>query len=81
MVSLHHIGREPTGIVEITAFARIESFEGPDDREFVSHDFFPCSLEPFVITWKTKDAEIAESYKHWIDAALAVAFKEYGDRL
>ncbi len=81
VVSLHHVGREPTGIVEITAFARVESFEDPDDREFVSNDFFPCSLEPFVITWTTTNSDIVESYKRWLDAALAIAFKEYSDRL
>jgi len=81
VVSLHHIGREPTGIVEVTAFARIESIEEAEEREFIAHDFFPCSLEPFVITWKTTDADVAESYKRWLDAALAVAFEKYGDLL
>lgn len=81
VVSLHHVGREPTGIVEITAFARIESFEDSEDREFVSQGFFLCSLEPFVITWKTTDDDVSTSYQRWLDAALAIAFKEYGDRL
>jgi 5-carboxymethyl-2-hydroxymuconate isomerase len=81
VASFHHVGRELTGIMEVTAFARLESFEGNEEREFASHDFFPCSLEPFVITWKTNEADVATSYEHWLDAALAVAIKEYGDRL
>ena len=45
--------------MEVTAFARLESFEGNEEREFALHNFFPCSLEPFVITWKTNEADVA----------------------
>ncbi|MFT5430064.1 MAG: hypothetical protein ACI9OJ_000737, partial [Myxococcota bacterium] len=31
VVSMHHVGRELSGIMEITAFAHIEAFEGLDD--------------------------------------------------
>jgi len=81
VVSFHHAGRELSGIMEATAFSRIESFEGSEDRESVSQDFFLCSLEPFVFTHKTKEQDITESFARWLDSALAVALKEYGDRL
>ena len=67
--------------MEGTAFARLESFEDSDDRGNVSQDFFPCSLEPFVFTYKTGEKEIADSFEKWLDAAVAVAIKEFGDRL
>ena len=78
---LPHVGRELSGIMEATAFARLESFEDSDDRELVSQDFFLCSLEPFVFTYKTKEQDITDSFARWLDAAVAVAIKEYGDRL
>lgn len=81
VTSLHHVGRELSGIMELTTFARLESFEGPDDRELVSQEFSPCSLEPFVITWKTAHSDIEASYSRWLDAALAIAMQEFGDRL
>jgi hypothetical protein len=81
VVSFHHVGRELSGIMEATAFSQLESFEGSEDRESVSQDFFRCSLEPFVFTYKTQEQEITESFSRWLDAALAVAIKEYGDRL
>jgi len=81
VVSFHHVGRELTGIMEATAFARLESFEDSEDREYVTQDFFLCSLEPFVFTYQTSEDEIAAAYARWLDAALAVAIKEYGDRL
>ena len=81
VTSFHHVGRELSGIMEVTAFSQLESFEDSDDREYVSQDFFLCSLEPFVLTYKTNTEEIESSFDHWLDAAVAVALKEYGDRL
>lgn len=81
VTSFHHVGRELSGIMEVTSFARLESFEDPDDRVFTSHSFSSCALEPFVITWKTKEPEILRAYDTWLDASIAVAVKEFGDRL
>ena len=81
VVSFHHVGRELSGIMEATAFAKLESYEESDDRECVSQDFFLCSLEPFVFTHQTSEQEIEDSFSRWLDSALASAIKEYGDRL
>jgi len=81
VVSFHHVGRDLSGIMEATAFARLETYEQSEDREYASQDFFVCSLEPFVFTHRTTDLEIADSFARWLDTALAVAIKEYGDRL
>jgi Fic family protein len=81
VVSFHHVGRELTGIMEATAFSKLVSYEESDDRESVSERFSLCSVEPFVFTHKTKVSEIADAFDRWLDAALAVALKEYGDRL
>ncbi len=81
VTSFHHAGRELSGIMEVTAFARLESFEDSDDRDSVSDEFTPCSMDPFVITWKTAEADIAASFDRWLDTALAVAVKTFGDRL
>jgi hypothetical protein len=81
VTSFHHVGRDLSGIMEATAFAKLESFEDSEDREYVSQEFFVCCLEPFVFTYKTKEEDIADAFARWLDAALAVAIKEYGDRL
>lgn len=81
VVSFHHVGRELSGLMEATAFAKLESFEDSEERHSVSDDFFVCSLEPFVFTYQTGDGEIAEAFTRWLDGSLAVAVKEYGDRL
>jgi Fic family protein len=81
VTSFHHVGRELSGIMEATAFARMESFEDSEDRESVTQDFFLCSIEPFVFTYKTNLADISDAFGRWLDGALAIALKEYGDRI
>lgn len=81
VTSFHHVGRELSGIMEATAFGQIQSFENSDDRESVSQDFFVCSLDPFVFTYKTVAGDIDRTFDQWLDAALAVGLKEFGDRL
>ena len=81
VISLHHVGRELTGIMETTAFSRLESYEDSDDRETIAETFSVCSVEPFVFTHLTKPSNITEAFSKWLDVSLAVALKEYGDRL
>ncbi|MBI4248287.1 MAG: hypothetical protein HY611_02200, partial [Elusimicrobia bacterium] len=81
VVSFHHVGRELTGIMEATAFAKLESYEDSEDREYASQDFFVCSIEPFVFTYQTMEQQVADALSRWLDLAIAVAVKEYGDRL
>lgn len=81
VVSFHHVGRELTGVMEATAFSKLVSYEDSDDRDTVSERFSLCSVEPFVFTHTTKVNDIADAFDRWLDAALAVAVKEYGDRL
>lgn len=81
VISLHHVGRDLSGVMEATAFARLESFEESDERQLISQDFSLCSPEPFVFTYETQPAAIADPFARWLDTALAVAVKEFGDRL
>ena len=81
VVSFHHVGRELSGVMEATAFANLESYENSEDRDVVSHDFFLCSLEPFVFAHQSDSDKLADAFDKWLDAAIAIAIKEYGDRL
>jgi hypothetical protein len=81
VVSFHHVGYELTGVMEATAFAQLESRDDSEDRANFTEGFRPCSVEPFVFTYKTKSKDVEDSFLNWLDRALAVAFKEFGDRL
>lgn len=80
VASLHHIGRELSGVMEATAFAWLESFESSADHASAKH-YVICSLEPFVIAWNTNVNDVIPLFDQWLDSALAVAFKEFGDRI
>ena len=81
VASLHHIGRELTGIMEATAFAWLEAREGFGDHADSAKQYFPASIEPFVIAWNTSAEEVQPLFDEWLDTALAVAFKEFADRV
>lgn len=81
VTSLHHIGRELSGVMEATAFAWLESFESPDESAPSPRQSFVASLEPFVIAWNTDADEVLPLFEQWLDSALGVAFKEFADRV
>lgn len=81
VISFHHVGFELTGIMEATAFAQLESLDEYEDRDKYIEGFRPCSVEPFVFTYLTKAKDVEDAFLRWLDASLAVAFKEFGERL
>ena len=81
VVSLHHVGRELSGIMEVTAFALLESYETDERNKMLSQKFVSCTVEPFVITWTMQEPEVTGAFRRWLDTALAIAIREFGDRL
>jgi Fic family protein len=81
VVSFHHVGNELTGVMEATAFAQLESLDDSEENENFAENFRPCSVEPFAFTYKTNPLEIEKAFSGWLDASLAIAFKEFGERL
>lgn len=86
VVSFHHIGRELTGVMETTAFLLLETFDEAEEDvlirgERVGSDVIPSCLEPFVITWTTEPQKVEAAFLGWLDRSLAIAIKEWGDKL
>lgn len=81
VVSFHHIGRELSGIMEATAISKVDSYLFSEDRDFADERFSLSSTEPFVFTHQTEATQVKDAFERWLDRALAVAVKEYGDRL
>lgn len=79
VTSIHHIGRRLSGVMEATAFAQIEYY-GEDDSK-TSSRFFVCSRDPFALTWFTDVDAVREQFRGWLDVALAVAVKAWGDKI
>lgn len=81
IVSFHHVGVILSGIMEATAFAKLQFDDDPDDEQSSGELFLPCSIEPLAFTYLTNINDVEQAFTSWLDASLAVALKEYGDRL
>ena len=81
VTSFHHVGRELSGFVEVTAFALLEAWGEAEESGARDRTYIDCSLDPFVIAWNVAAAEVERAFDDWLDQALAVAVKELGDRL
>jgi len=81
IVSFHHVGVILNGIMEATAFAKLQFDDDPDDKDSSGGGFLQCSIEPFAFTYQTKISDVSAAFMNWLDASLAVGLKEYGDRL
>jgi Fic family protein len=81
IVSFHHVGVVLNGIMEATAFAKLQFNGDPDDSESAGEVFLPCSIEPFAFTYITEIKDVQSAFSSWLDASLAISLKEFGDRL
>ena len=73
VISLHHTGRELTGIMAATAFARVGYYGAKNPGQFID-----CTLEPFTFTWESDADALLPSFEAWIDRSLATALQEWG---
>ena len=76
VVSLHHVGRELSGIMAVTSFALIEHY--PDDdteniRQAGNSYFRDCTVNPFTFTWEGNVEAITPAFNRWVEEHLGVA--------
>ena len=81
IVSFHHVGVILSGIMEATAFAKMQFNDDPDESDGNGEMFLQCSIEPFAFTYLTEAQNVKSAFTSWLDASLAVGLKEFGDRL
>jgi fido (protein-threonine AMPylation protein) len=81
VVSFHHVGIVLNGIMEATAFAKLQFDDDPTSPEGNGELFRQCSIEPFAFTYLTKFENVRDAFQKWLDVSLALGLKEYGDRI
>ena len=84
VVSLHHTGRQLSGIMAATAFALIAHRDDSvsdqvEEGEFPS--FMDCTLEPFKFTWESDADDLLPRLKEWTDLCLTIALREWSGHL
>ena len=85
-LSLHHTGRELTGIMAATAFAEIGHYSEYIDkgqphtlRHFGMLTFHNCAPEPFTFTWNDSADEVRPRFINWTEACLSIALRYWMD--
>ncbi len=78
VVSLHHVGRQLSGVMAATSFAEIQYYGEDEDTE---PTFVDCSVSPFTFRWKDNVEAISETFITWLEECLSIALKEWGDLL
>ena len=78
VVSLHHVGRQLTGVMAATAFAEAR-FRERDAEESPGPDFRNCTVAPFTFTARDDAETASERFVDWIEEPLSVALLYWGE--
>jgi Fic family protein len=88
VTSIHHVGRQPTGVMASTAFVELtypstseyNQSESSQDRTGDT-EFEVCSLEAFTFTWKDTVQDLMPRYSKWVEQCFGIALKKWGEAL
>ncbi len=85
VISLHHAGRQPSGVMVATAFALIDRHHDGIARQVTAEgagSFTDCTpLRLFTFTWENDADALLPRFKAWTEQSLAVALQEWGAHL
>ena len=76
VISLHHVGRQLTGIMAATAFAQIVNYQDGnrgDPEEPPDLEFNNCATDAFTFTWQDNADIVASRFQRWIEEPFTVA--------
>ncbi len=82
VVSLHHVGRQLTGIMSATAFSQIvkvKDFRTEDSEEPADSECRNCTTDSFTFTWDVDAETVAPRFTSWIEAALLIALRHWSE--
>ena len=84
IVSLHHTGRQLSGIMAATAFLQVDFY--PNYTSVVSQtasgvNYWICTYDPFTFTYENDAAVIEPRFFEWIEGALLRALEHWQDFL
>lgn len=84
VVSLHHTGRQSSGIMAATAFALVEHhpYDLSDQfEEGETSSFVDCTVGPFKFTWESDTEDLFPRLKEWTDRCLTIALQQWSSLL
>ena len=81
VISMHHIGRQLTGVMAATAFAEIDYHKEELGQWKPSELFKDCTVNPFTFTWEDSPEKVSPRFTKWIEESLSIALKYWGEYL
>ena len=83
VVSLHHTGRQLSGLMAATAFALIVHYDenAPEQLEGIGYSFFDCTREPFTFSCDDDASTLSPRFEEWTEQGLAMALRHWGEFL
>lgn len=82
VISLHHVGRELSGIMEATAFALIEHYPEADEVQSAGASYFKdCTVNPFTFTWEVDPIAATDRFIQWTEERFGIALSYWQEFL
>ncbi len=82
VISLHHVGRELSGIMEATAFALIEHYPEADEVQSAGASYFKdCTVNPFTFTWEVDPVAATDRFIQWTEERFGIALSYWQEFL
>ena len=86
VISLHHVGRQLTGIMASTAFADVlynkadtDADETDDAWGLDSPSFANCTINPLTFTGESDTEELAGRFRGWMENCFSIALRHWRD--
>lgn len=74
VISLHHTGRQLSGIMEVTAFALIEHYPEADEGQSTGASYFQdCTIDPFTFTGEVDAIAATDRFIQWTEERFGIA--------
>ena len=77
VISLHHVGQQPSGVMVATAFAIV--YRPRTARIDAQEDFCDCTIRPFTLTWNDDPETLAPRFTAWMEEPLAIAIRYWNE--
>lgn len=80
VVSLHHVGRQLTGIMAATAFSqtvKAQDHSIEDSEGLYAPDFYNCTADSFTFTWDGDVKTVAPRFTTWIETPFSIALRHW----
>ncbi len=84
VISLHHVGRQLTGVMAAAAFAEFGNYVGrdiEDPQEWGELYFMDERILPFTFTWDDDVATVSPRFEAWADQRLSFALELWSERI